>query len=81
MPFADGRLLQEPPHLMILEPGVRLRLHSVMTGRYAVPEDHDSTTQRFCVLDGPFAGTCWSADESVASGSDWRSIDPVEPLP
>ncbi len=78
--FADVGPEHEPSALIALAPGTRLRLDSVKVERCYTPEDHESTTRRFCVLDGPFAGTCWSANESVAHGSDWRSDDPVDPL-
>lgn len=78
--FDDGQSLHRLDPPLRLAPGTRLRLDSANSGRYYDGGDHTSTTRRFCVLDGPFAGTCWDANESVATDGTWQSVDPVKPL-
>lgn len=64
-----------------LKPGTLLRLDHVAFGRYYDGGDHSSTTRRFCVVDGPYAGTCWEAGEIEMTDGSWRYADPVEPVP
>jgi hypothetical protein len=79
--FPDGALLHRPPRVLRLTPDTQLRLDAWERGRYFDGGDHVMTTRRFCVLDGPLAGTCWEGTESVSMDPDetWRIADPVEP--
>ena len=69
------------PEGISLAPGTRLRLDaSGGPERHYDGGEHYSTTRRFCVLDGPMAGTCWEAHESVAADESGRFVEPVAPL-
>jgi hypothetical protein len=79
--FAD-QLLHKPTTTLTLAPGTRLRLDALHSGRFYEGGDHILTFRRFCVLDGPWAGTCWAASEtSYLDDNVPRSIDPVAPAP
>jgi hypothetical protein len=64
---------------LALAPGTMLRLDAVHVRRVRYPEDgpqpwgfpgdYDETERRFCVLDGPMAGTCWESTEAWAAGA------------
>jgi len=63
-----------------LDPGTRLRLDATWAQRFYAP-DFCSVTWRFCVLDGPWAGTCWEMSDAVLVPYDeWPIGAPVEPL-
>jgi hypothetical protein len=80
--FGDGQLLHRPAAELALAPGTRLRLDAMSRGRYFDNGDYFLTTRRFCVLDGPHAGTCWETTEMHdVEGGSTTSDDPVEPLP
>jgi hypothetical protein len=78
--FDDGHLLHRPNRDLTLTPGTRLRLDGVRSGRCHDGGDHVSITRRFCVLDGPLAGTCWQTDESTATDGSWHLADAVAPI-
>jgi hypothetical protein len=71
-----------------IDPGTRLRLdfhreQGFRDGYFGESGDYTITERRFCVLDGQWAGTCWS---SLIVADMWdRSLtdapDPVEPIP
>lgn len=46
---------------MELARGTQIRLDALSAGRFYEGGEHYSVDARFCVLDGPFAGTCWRA--------------------
>jgi hypothetical protein len=68
----DGYL--DPP-LGRLDPGTRLRLDSVLEER--IFDDEVQTTRRFCVLDGPFAGTCWEITNRLLACAPDRPYGPT----
>lgn len=75
--FAFREGLHESPSAFVLWRGTRLRLdtvHGYLDGR------NSATIWRFCVLDGPLAGTCWYADAWIARDDSSHTRDPVEPI-
>jgi hypothetical protein len=65
-----------------LAPGTRLRLDATGGGRYYDGGEHDVVTWRFCVLDGPWAGTCWEFSDAMPIPYDaWPISVPIEPQP
>jgi len=76
----ENRLIVDVRHERLdwgIRPGTRLRLDAVRarTISYAwdVPTpwgflggDYEETQRRYCVLDGPMAGTCWESTEARA---------------
>jgi hypothetical protein len=65
---------------IVLALGTRLRLDAVTSGRHYDGGDHTAITRRFCVLDGPHAGTCWESEESISTEGLWHSKEPIEPI-
>ncbi len=69
------------PDGLSLAAGTRLRLDAAHQGRYFDGGDQIITNQRFCVVEGPLAGTCWDSYQSFAvDGEVFAISDPVEPL-
>lgn len=70
----------------LLTAGTRLRLDSVHHGGAYLHDGAWSTvTRRFCVLDGPMAGTCWDDAEWTSQFDEpdmpkVRSAEPVAAL-
>lgn len=75
--FAFREGLHESPSAFVLWRGTRLRLdtvHGYLDGK------NSATIWRFCVLDGPLAGTCWYAEAWIARDDSSHTRDPVEPI-
>jgi hypothetical protein len=71
-----------------LSPGTRLRLDAsdiqgFRDGHFGETGDYTISEFRFCVLDGPLAGTCWRQELVVADMfRPWVTAEPnpLEPL-
>ena len=79
--FDDGQLHHHTPDDLQLEPGTRLRLDASSRGRHFDGGDHYLTKRRFCVLDGPLAGTCWEAMDSEYLDGVGNHYDRAQPIP